>query len=247
MIIYKATNKLNNKIYIGQTVKDLSIRIRQHLYDSTKHKTNMLFHKALRKYGQEAFTWEIVMECNDYEELSKLEIYYIDYYNSLSPNGYNMGYNTKCMSGELNPNYGNKMSDESKNKISIAAKDRLKNKEDHPWFGRRHSEETKAKMCLSAKDRSEVSEITRKKMSESGLGRKHSEDTKLKLSENHSGENNPFYGKKHSEILKEEFSKRFSGLNNPFYNKRHSEETKAKMRESWELRKSKKIKEMKDG
>jgi hypothetical protein len=55
MLIYKATNKINNKSYIGQTTETLDIRIRRHLY-SIKTRRNYYFCNALRKYGKENFT-----------------------------------------------------------------------------------------------------------------------------------------------------------------------------------------------
>ena len=54
MIIYKITNKLNGKVYIGQTVGSLQARWKAHL----RSRDNAVFHKALRKYGAENFTVE---------------------------------------------------------------------------------------------------------------------------------------------------------------------------------------------
>ena len=65
MIIYKATNKINGKSYIGQTTKELDERIKGHL-NSNK---NLYFHKALEKYSIDNFEWTILEECNDENEL----------------------------------------------------------------------------------------------------------------------------------------------------------------------------------
>jgi group I intron endonuclease len=121
MIIYISTNKMNGKSYIGQTTKKLSKRIYQH----QKIKRNLPFSNAIRKYGFENFTWEIIEKCDNQEELDEMEFHYIKQYNTLSPNGYNLtlgfgntttGYKytksqkediSKRVSGKNNPNYGN--------------------------------------------------------------------------------------------------------------------------------------------
>lgn len=124
MIIYKATNILNNKCYIGQTINSFRQRIYCHKHNSKKPK--LYFHRAIRKYGFDNFTWEILCECDSKEELDEMEFHYIKQYHSLSTdNGYNItqgfGNTTtglkltdeqlKAMSlrntGTLNPNYGN--------------------------------------------------------------------------------------------------------------------------------------------
>lgn len=89
--IYKYTNKINNKSYIGQSV-NIERRRRQHIASSyyTKSNTyNTVFHKAIRKYGEENFTFEIITLCK-IEELDILEKHYIQKFNTLFPNGYNM-------------------------------------------------------------------------------------------------------------------------------------------------------------
>ena len=76
MIIYKYTNKLNGKIYIGQTVRTLEERLKEHI---RKNKT--IIDKALNKYGVDNFEIEILHKCNDVNELNEKEIYYINLYN----------------------------------------------------------------------------------------------------------------------------------------------------------------------
>lgn len=85
--IYQFKNKINNKIYIGQS-KDIEYRYKRHIYDAKNGATTLL-HAAIRKYGIENFTFTILEECN-IEELNEREIFYIQKFNSLMPNGYNM-------------------------------------------------------------------------------------------------------------------------------------------------------------
>lgn len=89
-IIYKYTSP-SGKIYIGQTKYTVEHRIKQHINDANNGSTK-LFHIAIRKYGIETFNYEILNEAFSIEELNKLEIYYIEKYNSYykNGNGYNM-------------------------------------------------------------------------------------------------------------------------------------------------------------
>lgn len=85
--IYKVTNKVNKKVYIGKT-NDFEKRKKEHtIYDIND---NSIFHKALLKYGLDNFKWEIVCSTNCKEELNELEKFFIKKYNSFKPNGYNM-------------------------------------------------------------------------------------------------------------------------------------------------------------
>lgn len=82
--IYKITNKVNGKSYIGQTRNTVEFRWRQHY----KAKDNKYFHRAIVKYGKENFEVETLEECN-VEDLNSREIYYISKYNTFE-NGYNL-------------------------------------------------------------------------------------------------------------------------------------------------------------
>lgn len=96
MIIYKATNKINNKIYIGQTIQDFKVRRRQHensyLYPSSVGSRG-IFSRAINKYGKENFEWEVIDRADSLEELNEKEEYWIDKCNSLKEGGW--GYNIK--------------------------------------------------------------------------------------------------------------------------------------------------------
>lgn len=89
--IYKITNKINNKIYIGQSIH-IETRIKEHLWKATNSKDvsfNAPIHLAIRKYGKENFEWEVIEECS-IQDIDEKEKYYIQQYNSLVPNGYNI-------------------------------------------------------------------------------------------------------------------------------------------------------------
>ena len=85
MYIYKITNLINNKIYIGQTVRNIKIRFNEHCKDK-----RMLIGKAIRKHGKENFKVEVINEFDTIDELNYFEEYYISLFNSLAPHGYNL-------------------------------------------------------------------------------------------------------------------------------------------------------------
>ena len=91
--IYKITNKVNNKIYIGQTSRSIEIRWKEHLrhaFEPNSAGYNSHFYKSIRKYGVSNFTVDIVEKC-DNNLMSKREIFWIDFYNSFNPEyGYNL-------------------------------------------------------------------------------------------------------------------------------------------------------------
>lgn len=63
--IYKVTNKVNGKCYIGQTCGSVDRRFSQHCYDANKNKKKTPFHSAIRKYGKENFSHDLILICND--------------------------------------------------------------------------------------------------------------------------------------------------------------------------------------
>lgn len=108
MLIYKATNKINNKSYIGLTTRTLKERKLEHLRHA--HNENTYFHRAINKYGKENFLWEIIDDTSkSLKELKEKETYYIQYFNTLAPNGYNIstGGETPKIENRRNYNYGN--------------------------------------------------------------------------------------------------------------------------------------------
>ena len=92
MIIYKITNKINDKIYIGQTTRNLEERWKGHKY----HKGCKVLYRAIKKYGKDNFKIESICSALDEKYLDELEINFIKIFNSLSPNGYNLSLGGKA-------------------------------------------------------------------------------------------------------------------------------------------------------
>jgi group I intron endonuclease len=87
--IYKITNLLNNKVYIGQTIQKLSDRWNRHCnMNCSEAEHNMIIKKAIIKYGKENFSIEIIETC-DSKYLNEKEKYYINKFNT-----YKEGYNS---------------------------------------------------------------------------------------------------------------------------------------------------------
>jgi group I intron endonuclease len=90
MFIYLATNRVNGKPYVGKTEKTLETRWKWHLNSARKGGPNLI-HRALRKYGDDAFSLQIIeRDVPTKERLAELEAIWIILMNSKIPNGYNM-------------------------------------------------------------------------------------------------------------------------------------------------------------
>lgn len=86
--IYKITNIVNDKVYIGQTIKTVEKRFSQHINNSNKsYFSQIVLYKAFKKYGIENFVVETIEEVPN-EQLDEREKYWIKYYNSYF-DGYN--------------------------------------------------------------------------------------------------------------------------------------------------------------
>ncbi len=143
-VIYKTTNLINNKIYIGQDKNNNPAYIGSGTY----------IKRSIEKYGRENFIKEILEHCDDIE-LNDKEIYWISYYNSTDPViGYNLTSGGK-QATEYTLEVRQKMSDSKKGSV--------------PWNkGLKVSENTLKKMIESKKN---ISVESRKKMSESRKGK----------------------------------------------------------------------------
>ena len=131
MIIYKSTNKITGKIYIGQTTHTLDKRIKGHIKES-KIESNRPFMLSINKYGEDNFTFETIDSANNLDELNDKEVYWINFYNSVSPNGYNV----------TGGGQGKKM--KTTKELSRIISEGLKNSE--KWQETKNNEEYKIKM-----------------------------------------------------------------------------------------------------
>jgi group I intron endonuclease len=190
--IYCVRCLVNNKVYIGQTVKP-SARWWQHRNDSINPKVP--FHFAIKKYGAQNFEFEVIATCKGQDNANELETLLIAQYDSfISNNGYNATHGG--MNAPKTEEWKKKLSDWH---ASLTPEEKAKRSEDlsqatlkqiadkgHPAQGTKRTEEQKAKMSAIQKSKDNAAiytEEVRKRFSEAHIGIKDSEETKQKKSE----------------------------------------------------------------
>ena len=117
-LIYKISNDINDKVYIGQTKQELSRRWSSHCKDS-KTKDTYLY-RAMRKYGIDHFFIEAIELNIDNDQLDEREIYWIQFYDSYN-NGYNLTPGGHCVTFETIPVYQYSMEGDFIQKYESAA------------------------------------------------------------------------------------------------------------------------------
>lgn len=195
-LIYKITNNLNGKIYIGQhQTEDL---------DDGYMGSGIAIKSAVKKHGVENFAKEILFYCTDFDTMNNMEKIIVNNEFVSRKDTYNM------KTGGLGGNH----SEETKRKISEAKKGRVFSEETRRklseirkrnpirgMLGKHQSEETKRHISESLKGKHwKLSEETRQRMSEAK--KRMSDETKRKMSEAHKGKRHPC-----SEETKQKISK----------------------------------------
>lgn len=206
--IYKFTNQINNKEYIGQ-----AIRLRDRVRDYKSEIYPRPINQAIIKYGWENFKIEIIHwfeERPDVTTLWALETACIDEYKTLTTNN---GYNVCFFASSK---FGVKLSEANKEKLKQYRGEKA------AFFGRKHTEESKAKMRKNnarAMLGKHPSLETRQKMCEARKNRIFTPETRLKMSKSSSGEKNHMYGKKASPETRAKMSAKQKGENHPNFDK----------------------------
>lgn len=175
MIIYKATNKVNNKSYIGQTIYTLEKRKSGHLH-SVRNNSTVYFHNAIRKYGEENFTWEVIDDtAKTIGELNLLEQKYIKEYYTFRDDPECNGYNLTAggEGGDTLSNHPNLKEIREKISVNISG-------EKNGFYGKTHSKETKERIRKCNTGRKCTIE-TKLKMRNSHIGMTHSTATIQKI------------------------------------------------------------------
>lgn len=145
MVIYKITNLITGKIYIGQTKHSIERRFKQHCDKLSK---STYLNRSIAKYGVNNFKIQSVVKCNTEAELNHREKLCIRLYNTISPAGYNLtdgGHNgSHCEEVRKKiskAQTGKRKTAEQKAEISNRTKGSK-----NGMFGRKHSLETRAKI-----------------------------------------------------------------------------------------------------
>lgn len=202
--VYCHTNKLNRKKYFGITSRTPEERWKY----GDGYRNQIVFWRAIQKYGWNNFVHEIIADSLAEEEAKQMEITLIALHKTNCRRYYNPAYGYNMTDGGDGTS-GRFITDETRQKISASL------------IGRKMSEEAKNKMSKARKGVS-FTEEHKRKIGESQLGKKFSEQTKKKISDSrigkYTGENNPNYG-----------NHKLAGENNPMYGKQHTEETRQKI------------------
>lgn len=130
-IIYCATNKVNGKMYIGQTINTMEVRMRRHKYDNGKRESK--FQTAITKYGWESFDWEELEQGIPRWDLTRKEKYYIKKYNT-----YEEGYNGNLGGSMYERGEDNSYNKYSKNKVMGVIDDVEGQRMKHKDISRKH-------------------------------------------------------------------------------------------------------------
>ena len=210
MVVYRRTNTKNGKVYIGKTTRTAEERWIDLLAEIKRGSTNPV-HNAIRKYGSESFMTDILYEARTYEELSKMETFFIILHQShLRENGYNLTLGGDgAAPGELNPMWGKTHTDEVKatlRALRLGTKNSPKSNEKrrqselgekNHFYGKTHVGEAldgcrKGGLTQLGRKRSAV---TRAKMSQSARDKKFSTEHCLHISQAKLGQG---LGRKHT-------------------------------------------------
>ena len=202
--VYCHTNKINGKKYIGITSRMPENRWR----DGNGYSNQVVFWKAIQKYGWNNFIHEIVAEGLTEEEAKQMEVKLIALYK------------TNCRR-YYKPTYGYNMTDGGEGTCGRFTTEETRQKISLSLTGRIMSEESRRKMSQSRKGVS-FTEEHKRKIGESQLGKHVSGETKKKIGDSrigkYTGKDNPNYG-----------NHKLAGENNPMYGKHHTEETRQKI------------------
>lgn len=139
--VYKITNSVNDKIYIGLTSKTVEKRWKKHVSDAEQMKRPHAIHRAIRKYGAGTFHISILFESDSLEELNEMEKKSIELQNSMWPNGYNLH-----SGGEAHV-----ISELTRNKMSLAQ------------MGKKQSQQTKSKRSMKLSGKTQPKDLVKKR------------------------------------------------------------------------------------
>ena len=229
--VYIHTNKINGKMYVGQTVHGNNPEKRWN--NGKGYSSSTYFYSAIEKYGWDNFDHQIIASNLTKSEADNFEKLLIKELNTMNKK---VGYNLTA-GGDGNVGYS--PSDETRQKISNSLKGQPRSREAiektrRALLGTHLSEETKKKLSESKKGKQNPMYGVGLCGEKNGMyGKHHSEETREKLRQIFSGEGSPNYGKSMSEEQKKKLSEarkgKYAGENNAFYGRTHSEEARKKI------------------
>jgi group I intron endonuclease len=196
--LYKLTNEINGKTYIGQTINPEQ----RWSNNGYQYRESKILFNAIKKYGFQNFKKEILCEYETQEEINNAEIQTISEYKQQGKAEYNIAGGGHCntfkyMSKEEILQVREKMSESHKG---------LQCGKNHPMYGKHHTEEAIKKIKENRPDTSGKNHPM--------YGKHHTEESKILISQNSarlSGKEHPMYGKKHTEESRTKMSESHKG------------------------------------
>ena len=201
--IYKYTNNVNGKVYIGRTHKTLKQRAGK---NGRSYKPCTYFYNAIQRYGWDNFEGEVLEEGLTSEEAAEREMFYINKFNTLDPKvGYNLKdndyrtYSKETLENMSKAQLGRVVSEETRRRLSESHKGQKPSQKAHDrrrelYTGVPRSEEVKNKISTTHR----------------GMG--HTEETREKLRQINKGKGSPRKGKSFSDESKKKASESHKGI-----------------------------------
>ncbi len=231
--VYMIEHVATGRRYIGKSV-DVEHRIAVHFTPGQHERSTSHIHKAIGKYGRDAFRVVVLEHCDDDETARAREVVWIRALETKTPNGFNLTDGGDGTSG-FRP------SDETRAKLSAARRGSKRSAETRAKMsaaqrGRpRHSDETKAKIAASKLGNTysvgrKLSEETRAKISAGNTGKEISADVRARMSARLKGKVPARNLREVSPEIREKIAAAGRG-------RKHSAETREKMRQAWVRRK----------
>jgi len=150
MLVYKITNKVNGKMYVGQSKKSIEDRFQRHI-KSAKKKINRYLYDAMNHYGYDNFIIEVIERDIEKERIDEREKYWIKELSTLMPNGYNM---TKGGGGGHTVEFWD---EERKKDLYKRQAEKRKGKKHSPWSEERRQSATLREQAKTPEDKEIIS------------------------------------------------------------------------------------------
>lgn len=191
-VVYKIRNKVNGKVYVGQTAYTVEKAVRRHSHP----KNDSIVARAIRKYGLQSFVISIIDVADSRNILCEKEVYWIKKLQCKSPSGYNatdggegvvgsivgrVAWNKGLKGVQVAWNKGKSFSSEVRKKMSLAA------------LGRDISKETRKKISVANTGKKRTV-AQRKRIAKAATGRKFKPEVIVRFKEINSGSGNPMFG-----------------------------------------------------
>ena len=246
--IYKLTNTVTGKVYIGQS-KNIKRRWNTHKQYASLGYTDSYIHRSIAKHGWDNFKKEILIVVVGRDDMDNYECALIEQYGCMAPNGYNSregGWNGALSKESIAKGLAKRALNPPKKRRSsprgVPLTEEHKAKLREKRLGMKFPPEFGAKVSAAKKGKPQnLTEEQRARKAEASKGRTHSEETKQRLREWNLGRKMPADSKTFTDEYRQRMSVLKKGIKPAITGVGHTEQAKQKMRDSWAKRKAAKL------